>query len=994
MGKKAKSKGRNPRKINSRAPVSSPRAAAAEGADPASEAAGQGEEATGVCKHYKKGDAQMNRLLLRIHSSLGADGKCEDCREEPGTKKVGKAKGKNVRKRGVAASEEAKLGSGTIWVCLDCNHLACGGGVSESEPYGHARRHAKQGRHSLAVRLDNPLVGWCFPCNSSIPIEMPEVQNGEPSQVADIEDVWFGENGESGRTANTTEALALEHKRGYTVRGLMNLGNTCFFNSVMQNLLAMGRLRSYFLSLDQPVGPLTTALKKLFVETGGGSEIDYKSRITPSNLFGCVCSKAPQFRGYQQQDSHELLRYLLDGLCMEESSTRKLLANPHKDKPASESDKDSKASDSVNTFVEAIFGGQLSSTVRCIECGHSSIVYEPFLDLSLPIPRKKAPSKHVPVALPKRSKLPLREASAGRGRKIRERRGNRGIPTLEKAESASSPSESNVPFCNAKPEPEPEPELVTAPTLGDDSWWIDYVEPAQVLDNTNQVYQSSGTSAIYGPENEGENLEYSSELQSDALPREQIGPPEYPAGDFCEDKDLPQIQHSEIILLPYKKLDSSAEEMTGSTLESQHPADMDLGDTAANELNDRTLSSVEYGQTEPDFDGFGDLFNEPETAPDTKMETSICEDLGTPWLGGNSSESNQDEVDDTNAPVSIDRCLACFTMPELLSDEHAWHCENCSKILQCQNEENKRGRPPFIQDNGSKDLMSLYNRGKFVDQGSVSSFDARVSEDAVFTALDNGKLMTADVNYQHNITKVDKDEYLTESEHTSQYLSCSSTPGRPISQASSSNEENDLSSRDEFADAASDARSLGAAPSCSPECTETLLASSSENNNLNEAVQVKGPNLSGTTQSVDDSEEEKMGSQHRKIKRDATKRILINKVPYILTIHLKRFSQDARGRLSKLNGHVSFPETLDLRPYMDSRCKDNGSFSYHLVGVVEHSGSMRGGHYIAYVRGEKNLGKTQKDVSSWFYASDAHVREVSLHEVLQSEAYILFYERV
>jgi ubiquitin carboxyl-terminal hydrolase 16/45 len=56
------------------------------------------------------------------------------------------------------------------------------------------------------------------------------------------------------------------------------------------------------------------------------------------------------------------------------------------------------------------------------------------------------------------------------------------------------------------------------------------------------------------------------------------------------------------------------------------------------------------------------------------------------------------------------------------------------------------------------------------------------------------------------------------------------------------------------------------------------------------------------------------------VKRDATKRVLIDKAPPILTVHLKRFSQDARGRLSKLNGHVNFRDVLDLRPYMDPRC--------------------------------------------------------------------------
>jgi ubiquitin carboxyl-terminal hydrolase 16/45 len=66
---------------------------------------------------------------------------------------------------------------------------------------------------------------------------------------------------------------------------------------------------------------------------------------------------------------------------------------------------------------------------------------------------------------------------------------------------------------------------------------------------------------------------------------------------------------------------------------------------------------------------------------------------------------------------------------------------------------------------------------------------------------------------------------------------------------------------------------------------------------------------------------------------------------------------------------------------------------YQLVGLVEHSGSMSGGHYVAYVRGEKIL-KGEIHGQTWFYASDAHVKEVSLSEVMRNEAYLLFYEGV
>ena len=72
------------------------------------------------------------------------------------------------------------------------------------------------------------------------------------------------------------------------------------------------------------------------------------------------------------------------------------------------------------------------------------------------------------------------------------------------------------------------------------------------------------------------------------------------------------------------------------------------------------------------------------------------------------------------------------------------------------------------------------------------------------------------------------------------------------------------------------------------------------------------------------------------------------------------------------------------------RCSGEDPPVYRLAGLVEHSGTMRGGHYVAYVRGGGKKGKE----SVWYNVSDAHVRQVSLDKVMHSEAYILFYERI
>jgi ubiquitin C-terminal hydrolase len=61
---------------------------------------------------------------------------------------------------------------------------------------------------------------------------------------------------------------------------------------------------------------------------------------------------------------------------------------------------------------------------------------------------------------------------------------------------------------------------------------------------------------------------------------------------------------------------------------------------------------------------------------------------------------------------------------------------------------------------------------------------------------------------------------------------------------------------------------------------------------------------------------------------------------------------------------------------------------YELYGLVSHSGSMHGGHYVSYVA--RNMGGKKK----WFYISDSHVSEVREDRVMEAEAYILFYHKI
>ena len=93
----------------------------------------------------------------------------------------------------------------------------------------------------------------------------------------------------------------------------------------------------------------------------------------------------------------------------------------------------------------------------------------------------------------------------------------------------------------------------------------------------------------------------------------------------------------------------------------------------------------------------------------------------------------------------------------------------------------------------------------------------------------------------------------------------------------------------------------------------------------------------------------------------------------------------SRGNFRKLDGRVAFPLDLDLTPYMAWPAgEEPRRVLYRLSGTVVHSGSLGGGHYIAYVRTPKG----------WFTISDGHVSLVAESAVAACQAYLLFYQQV
>ena len=165
-----------------------------------------------------------------------------------------------------------------------------------------------------------------------------------------------------------------------SLTGLCNLGNSCFMNSIIQCLSNTSDLRDYFIdgryladiNKKNPLG-FEGELAKCFsqvVRKLWSGEYEY---FPPKKLKSVVSLRSSHFGGYQQQDSHEFMSYLLDGLHEDLNRVKTKPQTPavdSGDRPDVEVAEESwtihrKRNDSY--FVDN-FQGQFKSTLVCPEC--------------------------------------------------------------------------------------------------------------------------------------------------------------------------------------------------------------------------------------------------------------------------------------------------------------------------------------------------------------------------------------------------------------------------------------------------------------------------------------------------------------------------------------------------------------------------------------------------------------------------------------------------
>jgi ubiquitin carboxyl-terminal hydrolase 5/13 len=210
-----------------------------------------------------------------------------------------------------------------LWLCLVCGNIGCGRkNFDGSGGNGHGLTHFINTGHELSVKLgtispDGRADVFCYICDATV----TDSRIGDHLRPLGI-DVETSQ-----KTESTTNELEVEINKNYDFAvtrqdgrefdeaagpfsvGLVNLGNTCYTNAVLQVLAAIPEFVAEFTSPQAAAARWTDPqrqVNRLFTAMIAG---EHRS-ISPRLFRSVVCRDRPEFLTGQQQDAAEFFQYL------------------------------------------------------------------------------------------------------------------------------------------------------------------------------------------------------------------------------------------------------------------------------------------------------------------------------------------------------------------------------------------------------------------------------------------------------------------------------------------------------------------------------------------------------------------------------------------------------------------------------------------------------------------------------------------------------------
>ncbi|CAN9515930.1 unnamed protein product [Ophioblennius macclurei] len=746
---------------------------------------------------------------------------------------------------------------------------------------------------------------------------------------------------------------------GFT--GLVNLGNTCFMNSVIQSLSNTRELRDYFhdrafeaeINCNNPLGTggrLAIGFAVLLRALWKGTHHAFQ----PSKLKAIVASKASQFTGYAQHDAQEFMAFLLDGLHED--------LNRIQNKPYTETvDSDGRLDEVVaeeawqrhkmrnDSFIVDLFQGQFKSKLVCPTCSKVSITFDPFLYLPVPLPQKqkvlsvfyfaKEPHKKpikflVSVSKENSSTVEVLESISRSVRvkpenlRLAEVGKNRFQHMFQPSHSLDTVSSSDMLFCFEVLSKELAKERVVV------------LKVQQKLQVPN-IPISKCAACLKPPVSEEDKLKRCTRCY-------RVG---Y-CNQVCQRTHWPSHKgmcrpNTENVGLPF------------------------LVSVPESRLSYTRLTQLLEGYTRFSVNVFQPPFQSGRTSPETPQPRG---DL--PAASPEGPGSGNEATGSSSATGSADAEL-----------------ESPSLLLECSAESAQAsalhpGEPKSLSSSQTSLSSTRTTDLGFAEQVSSVSCCSLDSHAEKETSCEKAVRPEAAVaGYQHPSETV--------SGHACQFY---------IALQDATNKEQRLDEKEDLVSELPDDVTLELVWKNNERLKEYVLVSSKEleyeedPSSLSETARAGHFTLEQCLNLFTKPEvlapEEAWYCPKCQQHREASKQLLLWRLPNVLIIQLKRFSFRSFIWRDKINDMVDFPiRNLDLSKFCIGQ-KDEMQQPpvYDLYAVINHYGGMIGGHYTAYARLPSDKNSQRSDVG-WRLFDDSTVTMVEENQVVTRYAYVLFYRR-